>query len=248
MSQAAAQASSASVTGRPSGTGTPTAFNKRPRQFLVLGDRLGDGAGAVGLRGLDAAQFRAVAELHHAVGVQPPHGNAAGLGRVDDRAGAGSQADLVGEVPQPLDLGLDVEGPIVDRRQNELPRRMQALQRQLLLVVLDDHAINARLRGLAGAPESDLPAGKRLQFQRNVFENVPGIGSVPQPLKESAPFADAAAVLDHGGQPAHQPIAEPGEVGGGTVEILQIHPDFNHGSVGPDVRTTQGQHFTKFHS
>ena len=98
----------------------------------------------------------------------------------------------MGEVPQALDLGLDVIGPIVDRRQDEFPRRMQALQRQLLLVVLDDHAINARLRGFAGASESDFPAGKRLQFQGDVLEDMPGIGSVPQPLKESAPLADAA--------------------------------------------------------
>ncbi len=160
----------------------------------------------------------------------------------------GPETGLVGKVPQPLDLGLDVEGPIVDRRQDQFSRRMQACQRQLLLVVLDDHAINARLRGFAGPSESDFPAGQRLQFQGNVLEDMPGIGSVPQPLKKSAAFADAAPVLDHGGQPAHQPIAEPGEVGGGAVEILQIHPDFNHGRVGPDVRTTQGQHFTKFHN
>ena len=130
MSPAASQASSASVTGRPSGDRHADGLQQRARQFLVLGDRLGDGAGAVGFGGLDAALLRAVAELHQALGVQPPHGNAAGFRRVDDRAGAGPQADLLGEVAQALDLGLGVEGPIVDRGQHEFPRRVQALPRQ----------------------------------------------------------------------------------------------------------------------
>ena len=78
ISSAAAQASSASVTGRPSGTGTPTDAQQHAGQFLVLGDLLGDGAGAIGLGRLDAPLPGAVAELHQAVGVQPPHGNAAG--------------------------------------------------------------------------------------------------------------------------------------------------------------------------
>ncbi len=222
-------------------------LQERPRQLFILGDRFGNGAGAISLRGLDATELRAVAELHHALRVQPPHGNAAGLRRVNNRTGAGSKAGLMGEVAEALDLALDVIGPIVDRRQDEFPRRVQACQRQLFIVVLDDHAIDARLRGFTGTSETDFPAGQRLQFQRDVLENMPRVGPVPQPLKKTAACTDAAAVLDHAGQPACQAIAEPGEVGGGAVEIVQLHPGFNHGCVGPNVRTTQGQHFTKFH-
>ena len=77
-------------------------------------------------------------------------------GGVDDGLGARPQAELVGQVAQPLDLGLDVEGPIVDGRQHQLPRRVQARPGQRLVLVLDDHAVNARLRGFAGAAEADL--------------------------------------------------------------------------------------------
>ena len=79
ISHAACQASSASSTGRPCERGHAHGAKQHPRHFLVLGDRLGDGAGAVGLGGLDAALFAAVAEEHQAVFVQPAIGNAAGL-------------------------------------------------------------------------------------------------------------------------------------------------------------------------
>ena len=81
-----------------------------------------------------------------------------------------------------------------------------------------------------------------------MFEDVAGIGAVAEPLEEAAPLADAAAVLDHRRQPGHQPLVETGEVGGRAVKLLQIDPDFQHRVVGPDVRTAQCQHFTKFHS
>ncbi len=172
MSPAAAQASSASVTGRPSGTGTPTAFNNDPRQFLVLGDGLGNGAGAVGLGGLDAAEFLAVAELHHAVGVQPPEGNAAGLGRATIAPVLGPRQTSWAKSRSRSTSAFTSKGRswIAARMSSRAACRHS--DHQLLVVVLDDHAINARLRGLAGPPESDLAAGKRLQFQRNVLENM----------------------------------------------------------------------------
>ena len=83
------------------GHGHAHRLQQRPRQFLVLGDGFGDGAGAVGLGGANAALLAAVAELHQAFGVHPPRRNAAGGRRIDDRAGARAQADVLGEIAEP---------------------------------------------------------------------------------------------------------------------------------------------------
>ena len=120
ISSAAFQASSASATGRPSGTGTPTDVQQSARQLLVLGDHLGDGAGGVGFGGADAALPRAVAELHETAAVEPAHRNAATEGGLDDGGGAGSKADIVGQIAQTDQIGGEIEGAIGQGGQDEL--------------------------------------------------------------------------------------------------------------------------------
>ena len=98
--RAASQASSASVTGRPSGTGTPTP-QEGAGQVFVLGDRLGDGAGAVGLGRQDAPLLGPVAQLNQAAVIEPPDRDIARLGRGHDRRRARAQ---VGDMPDVASL------------------------------------------------------------------------------------------------------------------------------------------------
>ena len=84
--------------------GNPHGAEHHAGHFLVLRDRLGDGAGPIGLGGLDAALLAAVAEEDQAVVVQPAIGNAPRLDGLDDRPRARAKADFMGEISQPLDF------------------------------------------------------------------------------------------------------------------------------------------------
>ena len=64
--------------------------------FLVLGNRLGDGAGAVGLGRLNAALLPTVAEQHQALGIQPPVGDVAGFGPLGRWRGCSARDTLAG--------------------------------------------------------------------------------------------------------------------------------------------------------
>ena len=187
------------VVDRPAvGRGHAHGAQQHAGHFLVLRNRLGDGAGAIGLGGLNAALLAAVAEQNQALGVQPAVGNAAGLRRFDDGPRARAQDTLRwARFAEPLDFAGDVEGPIVDRGQAKLAGHGQALAAHRLLDILDDDLVDALFRGFAGLAETDLRAGQRLQFQRDVFEDVAQIGAVAQALKEAAALADAATMLDH---------------------------------------------------
>ena len=91
--------------------------------FLVLRNRLGDGAGPIGLGGLDAALLPAVAEQNQAVVVQPAIGNASRTDGFDDGPRARAKAYFVGEIPQPFDFGGDVERAIEHGRHAKLAGR-----------------------------------------------------------------------------------------------------------------------------
>ena len=170
--------------------------------------------------------------------------------RLDDGAGAGAQADLLGQLAQLGDFGRHVEGPIVDRGHPAAGGRSPGRPGQVLLRRIRRRPCKRPSSEVSRArPKPTRHAGQGLQLQRDVFEDVPRIGAVAQPLEEPAPLADAAAVLDHRGQPGHQPLVEAGQdVGGRIFQLLQIDPGFEHGEIGPDVRTTQGQDLTKFHN
>ncbi len=145
---------------------------QRLRQFLVLGDLLSNGAGAVGLGGPDAALLAALAELHKAAGVKPPMRDAAGAGGFDDRHSARAEAAAVDEVAKPLDRLGDVERPVVDGGETQLAPRLQAGPSHRLVDILDGDFVQPFAIRFAGAAEADRIAGQRLQFERHVFKNV----------------------------------------------------------------------------
>ena len=103
------------------------------RQLLVLSDHLGDGAGGVGLGGADAALPEAVAKLHETAAVEPAHRDAALPRGADDGGRAGSEPHIVGQIAQTRQLGGDVEGPIVQGGQDELPCRSPGRRGQVPL-------------------------------------------------------------------------------------------------------------------
>ncbi len=215
--------------------------------FLVLGNRFRDGTGAVRLGRLNPALFPAVTEQDQALGIQPPVGDVAGRGRFDDGPGARPEAHLLGQITKPLDLLGNVPWPVINGGQAQPPGDGHALAAQRLLGILDDNLIDALLGGLAGLAEADFRARQRLQFQRDVFENMAQVRAVAQALKEAAALSDAATVLDHARQPTHQAIVQARKLRGGSIQVVQVEPHFEHGKVRPDVRPPKRQYLAEFH-
>ncbi len=147
------------------------------RQLLVLGDHLGDGTGAIGFGGADAALQRAVAELDETAAVEAAHRDAAIKSGADDGRGARAEAHVVGQLAQPNQFGGEVEGMIGQGGQEELPRRLQAGAAQLLLLILDDDAEEAVAAGGTNQTNLDRTAGEALQFQGHVAEKGGQVGS-----------------------------------------------------------------------
>ena len=115
---------------------------------------------------------------------------------------------------------------------------MQALDCERLLLVLDRDLVDAARLRLAGPAEPDDGAGERLQFQGDVFEDVAEPGARAEPLEEPSALTDRAAMLDHRGQPAHEPVVEAGQrVRRVVLERAEIDPGFEDREGGPLVRT-----------
>ena len=167
------------------------------RQFLVLGDRLGDCGGAVGLRRVDPPLARALSEQDQAVGVQPAGGNSSGLRGGDDRAGARPELDLVQERAEAADFGLDVVRTVMHGGEAKLSSGVEAGPGELLFLELNGDLVHAFLGRLTGAAKPDRRAGEGLEFQRHVLKDVRLVRPPSEPFEETAAFADAATVLDH---------------------------------------------------
>ena len=87
-------------------------------------------------------------------------------GRLDDGAGAGTQADLLGQI-----RGAGRTCPATSKGRSYTAARQssradgQALAAHRLVDVLDDDLVDALFRGFAGLAEADLGAGQRLKLQ-----------------------------------------------------------------------------------
>ncbi len=217
-------------------------------QLLVLRDRFSHRTGAVGLGRPDAALLGALAKLDQAAFVEPAHGNATGVGRSGDGGRAGAQAHAVGQLAQFANFLGHVVGLVVDGGQHQFARGEQAGARQPLVAVAHHDPIHTLFHRLTGTAVPHRRAGQVLQFDGDVFQNMRRVGSVAQTLKETAAFTHAAAVLDHGRQPRHQPIIETGYGIRRTVlEVLEVHPCLQHRVPRPDVRAAQGEDLSDLH-
>jgi hypothetical protein len=227
ISSAAAQASSASRTGRPCGTGTPAAASR------VLRDRFGHRAGGVDLGGPDAPLARAPAQLHQAARGEAAVGDVARHGGVDDAAGARAQADVLVERAQAGDGGLDVEalGRARADRREQLARQLEGQPAHDFLAVLGHHLEHAGLQRGGGAAEGHRAAGLRLQGQHHVFQHM----GQRQALLRVARLQGA-----HGGKKFAQPPFEARQ--GIEVELLRFagHDGLDAGVAAPEVGAAQG--------
>ena len=101
---------------------------QQPGQVLVLGDGLGNGAGAVGLRRPDPPLPRPLAKQQQAVATQASHRDVPGPCRLGDGGGARAQMDLLAQLAQPGELAVQVAGFAGQDRRQQGPGALAAGQ------------------------------------------------------------------------------------------------------------------------
>ena len=167
---------------RHAATGMPTSCSSRFVRSLSLGDGVGDVGRGRGDRRPDPLLVAAVTELdERAARMQAQDRDAAPLRRRDDRRGRGAVGKLLGEPDDPLfQLAHEVEvrlgaiNQVVDEPHGELAGG----EADVFLGVGIDNVVDAGFARAAGLAAADLGAGKVLQLEGDVLDDVPGQGSL----------------------------------------------------------------------
>ena len=145
--------------------------------------------------------------------VEPADGNAAALGGLDDRPRARAEAHVVGQRPQLGQLERQCRSP--GRSARPAGSRGRPASRRVPSSSCSNSTITRyRPAVFVDGPrpaKADVAAAQRLQLERDVLQDVGRIGAAVEPLEEAAPLADAAAMLDHRGEPALEPLVKAGE-------------------------------------
>src|SRR5258708_23922789 len=132
-----------------------------------------------------------VAGVNQPCGVQKAEGDAPFFGSLDDCLGLRWEAQAPIQLTQFFRLRRHIERLIVDGGPPEPEGGLQRRPGELLVLIFNSHFVNSFRRRLARTTESTVRASHALEFQRNMFENVGGIGAAAQTFEKTAPFADA---------------------------------------------------------
>ena len=115
--------------------------------------------------------------------------------------GAWTQTHRVAQVTQAGQFIRQVEGAVVDGRQEQGTGRLHRGQAQGLLLILDGDPIDTLLLGLTGTAETHRGTGQGLELEGHVLQDVGHVGATVQSLEEPPPYPRATVVLDQGRQP-----------------------------------------------
>src|SRR5690606_35765806 len=134
--------------------------------------RLGNGAAAVGLGGLDPALPAAPAELHEAALGQATVGDAACDGRLHERSRAGPEAQILIELAQLREGRREIECGLIASRRAEARGETERFATDRLVRGVEDDEEDAGLAGGDDAEVGDGATGLRLQAQRRELEQL----------------------------------------------------------------------------
>ncbi len=179
------------------------------RQFLVGGDVDGERGRQGRHGGPDPLLVDAIAELHQGTGIQSLPRDVAGDGLVQDGLGGGTEGRPLAGPQVVLVFGLEIELIVAEvvagHQVIDQPDRQPAGQRPDGLVeVAENDVVDAALAGRAGLAAGDLVPSRPFEFQRDMFDDVPGPGALDQPLDETAVPAPRTLVIMQSGQQRDQ--------------------------------------------
>ena len=86
----------------------------------------------------------------------------------------------------PVDIRFGVVDKVIENAQSQLTGR----ETDILLLVLEDHVVDAALTGRTSLTAADFGTGQILQFQRYVFHHVAHPGAFTHTLQEAARAAE----------------------------------------------------------
>ena len=185
----------------------------------------------------------AVAELHKALSVEAQIGDATRHGLGDDAAGAGPQTALLPDLTHLLDVGLQIVRGAIDQGLGDAHGGLRGIHANGLLDVAEHHVVHTPLAGASGTPEARVHAGKGLDLQRDVLDDMAHPGAAFHAFPEAAFMFLAAAVAVHAGQQRLDAFEEAGDLVRGLLfELLDVeaHDDQLVPFDGPVVGATHG--------
>ncbi len=192
-----------------------------------MGNRLSNRAGRVGLRRTDASLVDSVSELNKASFIEPSPRDVLGFGGFDDRTGARAQADIVSVVLELSDDLMDIVGCVMNRSLDQFKSAIQTSQSELFFFVSDRDFVDAIGIGLSGSTETNWSTRQGLQFQGDVLEDMGHVGSSSESDEKATSFPDAATVLDHRREPAHEPLVETwNHLRRSVFHFFEVNPSF----------------------
>ena len=188
------------------------------RLLLVARELHRDVRGASGDGRLDALLEASIAQLDQRLAVEPDPRDVARLGGLHDRRRARSECAALREADERVALPREVErvGLLAcaqrfgQERVDEPDRELRRLEPFVLVLVLEDHVVDARLVGAARLAEGDPYSCDVLQFDRDMLEHMPEPGALVlgHAADEATRLAVRTAVLVQPGQSGEQAVDE----------------------------------------
>ena len=229
--------------------------------FLVPREFYGNVRRLARHRGLDTLLEAAVPQLHERVVVEPHPRNATRLSGVHDRRGARSERAALCKADEAV--ALVVKGPtlgndagrarfIGEQRGDEAQRELACFQAFVALFVLVHHVVDAVGTRASRLAKGDRDARDVLQFDGDVFKDVPQPRAVVlgHPADESAGFAIGASVLTEPGERVEEPRHKggPEATGWPRLKRAQVQREPDDGEVGVERGADIDRPFSDPHS
>jgi predicted nucleic acid-binding protein len=152
-----------------------------------------------GRRRLNALLVNAVAELYERLVVQTNIRDAARFGFFDNRAGRRTETNFLADFAHFLHVDGDFVFDFVDRFafgdvQKKTRRSARGVSPDFFFVISENDVVNSVLARLARSAVADVHSGERLQFEREMLDNVSRPGAFLDAAQESAFFLITASV------------------------------------------------------
>ena len=181
----------------------------RAREVFVLRDVFSDRSCAVRLRRPNASLLCTLSEKDQTPSfLNATPGDLPLFRRIHDGFRARAQSAAIHDLFQASNGGLDIERLVLVGCRQQITSCPQARLSDGFVLISHHDFVKTRNASVPRFAKTHRVTRQSLKFQGNVLQDVSRVGATLQPLKKASPLADAAAVLDHPGQPGFQTIIE----------------------------------------
>jgi len=172
--------------------------------------------------------------------LQRRHRDARGARRFHDGGGGRAEGFFIRQRAQLGQRTRQIKRLVVDGGQNEFTGLQQTGAGQVFLRNAHHHVVDAHGGCAAGAAKADGMSDAGLNFQRDVFKNVPDPGAFFEAPHEAAGGFVAALMLVQTREPGGQPLDEAGQgIGRTFFKVADVDQRFDGAFIRPAIGAAQ---------